>query len=342
MTVNCHVTRRHASGRKHVCLRRLPYKLNDCAAFQVPYLIQHTLKPTKHQEDIVQKMTTNTGHVAPPGSAWDQMALHMERMTQTVSVAPANELVIKLNSLLSFGQSSAILDTGCGGGLVTSRLLAIYGPNLPTPTPRILACDFSDGMIQQVQKRGQKETANGNPFWSAVETEKHDAQDLHGIQDGSFSHAMGGLVFFMLPDPQKALSETKRVLKEGGVIGLSSWKTSQWIDLMYGVSKESDDAMKATLTTSWSSTEGVVNQLEVAGFRDIQAVEVDTSMPYDSHEEFCNFLLTQLPHMKKITSTWPEEKLRRAEQDTVARMKMMSPKAPGNLSGTAVVAVGRK
>ena len=59
----------------------------------------------------------------------------------------------------------------------------------------------------------------------------------------------------MTPDPQKCLSESRRVLKDGGVLTCSSWEGSQWIDLMATVTKIRPDKKSPELPKDWRTVD---------------------------------------------------------------------------------------
>jgi ubiquinone/menaquinone biosynthesis C-methylase UbiE len=146
----------------------------------------------------------------------------MYRTVFTDTGKPSIEKILeRANALLPFSQATGILDDGCGPAPVMSHLLNSYD----IPESCTLTCsDFSEGMIKQVQKTKEEETtANPKSPWARMQTVVQDAMDLKSIPDGSQSHVTAGFMFFMTSDPQKALSEAKRVLKDGGVLSCSAW-----------------------------------------------------------------------------------------------------------------------
>jgi len=61
-----------------------------------------------------------------------------------------------------------------------------------------------------------------NAFPDRVSFEVGDAQQLH-FSDASFDAALSLLVFNFIPDPQKALSELRRVTKPGSRVSAAVW-----------------------------------------------------------------------------------------------------------------------
>ena len=102
------------------------------------------------------------------------------------------------------------------------------------------------------------------------------------------------------------------------------------------------DAPMPKIPGEWKSAEGVRGELESAGFLKVESVEVEVEMHFDSHDALLELLLKQLPHMKKLLSTWSEEEVAQLREIMEARLKQVCPSSPGKLSGVALVAVGCK
>ncbi|KAK3060466.1 hypothetical protein LTR53_020100, partial [Teratosphaeriaceae sp. CCFEE 6253] len=83
-----------------------------------------------------------------------------------------------------------------------SRIIWDHGSVIPAECT-LTCADFSDGMLGQV--RGHQERAGQESPWARVEIKNQNAMDLKDIADASQSHVTAGMVYFMVPDPQKAL-----------------------------------------------------------------------------------------------------------------------------------------
>ena len=75
--------------------------------------------------------------------------------------APSLAMVETLNTLYPPDHAQGIMDNGCGSGLALSLLIQRYGSELPDNT-RLLAADFSQGMIDQVRWQQAQEVERGN------------------------------------------------------------------------------------------------------------------------------------------------------------------------------------
>lgn len=128
----------------------------------------------------------------------------------------------RVNGLLPFSEATGILDNGCGPGTIMKRLVEDYNvPESCSLTP----ADFSEGMVTRTREQKEaKVKENSSSPWQRVETIVQDATNLDMIEDSSKSHITAGWVYFMTSDPIKCLKESKRVLRDGGVLACSSWQ----------------------------------------------------------------------------------------------------------------------
>jgi SAM-dependent methyltransferase len=226
---------------------------------------------------------------------------------------------------------------------------------------KLVCSDFSEGMIEQVREvKGNAVKDNATSPWSRVETMVQNAMDLKDIPDGSQSHVTAGWVssmsswrgepyrssrsqvYFMTPDPQKCLTESLRVLKDGGVLACSSWQGSQWMDLMMLTPQIRPDKKNPSIPDEWTSAENMKVELEKAGFKDVESVRVPTSMSFESREAMVSLCLDKMPIMRALTADLTEDEMARLRKLMDKEMKKMTPDEPGVLEGVALVAVGRK
>ena len=274
------------------------------------------------------------------GDQWNEMAKIYKQLTVQTSYGPIGKMLERANALLPFSEASGILDNGCGPGPIMSRILTDY----ELPEACSLTCsDFSEGMVKNVRdQKEEKVKEDGNSAWKRLEVLLQDATDLKDIESSSKSHVTAGWVYFMTADPQKCLTESKRVLTDGGVLTCSSWKGSQWLDIMNLLKQVRPDKIVPEIPPGWKEVEPLRAELEKAGFREVESFEVETKMEFERMEPFVDFMLTKMPHMQMLTKDMSEEEMARVKQLMVDEGMKMSPSEPGILTGTALIAVGRK
>ncbi|KAK3709686.1 hypothetical protein LTR37_010713 [Vermiconidia calcicola] len=274
------------------------------------------------------------------GDQWNDMAKAYNKITVETSHTPIEKMLERSNALLPLSEATGILDNGCGPGPIMSRLLDGY----KVPDSCSLTCsDFSEGMVDQV--RQAKEAAvkeDSESPWSRVQLMRQDAMDLQNVEDESKSHVTAGWVYFMTPDPQKCLRESKRVLKDGGVLACSSWKESQWLDLMMMLKDIRPDKEMPSMPKEWTSVENIKIELERAGYRDVESHEVATTLSYEERDTFVDFMFSKMPHMVAMMGDVTAEEKVKLLEHVSNEAKKMCPDEPGKLKGTALVAVGRK
>ncbi|RWA08693.1 hypothetical protein EKO27_g6425 [Xylaria grammica] len=277
--------------------------------------------------------------------SWDESASALLKTAFEGPTTALNKVLLEsINTISPFSNASAILDTGCGVAQVLGALIATYGASLPIET-RLVAADLSPGMVSMVGVRQAAEISAGNAIWGRVETAVWDAQNLAatGVPDEIFSHVTAGLLLFMVERPQDVLAETRRVLRDGGLFGMTSFRSAEWMDLI-------DEALDATkpgsrlppIPTVWSSTESITRQLEDAGFHDVISNEVKTYYEFSDAEAMTRFNVANIPSVKMVTADFSAEEEEKAIQWILKWLSERFPSGKGKLEGIAIVATGRK
>ena len=94
-----------------------------------------------------------------------------------------------------------VLECACGTGAIS-----VY---IAPKCKKLTATDFSEGMLKQASKKCQR--------FSNITIQKADITKLD-FADATFDKVVAGNVIHLLPEPQLALAELKRVTKPGGKI----------------------------------------------------------------------------------------------------------------------------
>lgn len=100
-----------------------------------------------------------------------------------------------------------VLDVGTGTGSVASTIAATFRSS------QVVGIDPSAAFIAAARKNAKSDRER---------FEVGDAQAL-ALADGSFDQVMSLLVMNFIPDPQKAISEMRRVTRAGGTVSACVW-----------------------------------------------------------------------------------------------------------------------
>ena len=140
-------------------------------------------------------------------SGWDLAARDYESLWQA-QLAPARR------ALLAGAQMRAgeqVLDVACGSGLVTfeaARSSAEAG--------WVLGADLSPHMVRSARQSAARRGVTNVGF------ERMDAERL-ALPDAAFDVVLCSLGLMYVPDPGRALSEARRVLRPKGRVALTVW-----------------------------------------------------------------------------------------------------------------------
>lgn len=150
-------------------------------------------------------------------------------------------------------------------------------------------------------------------------------------------------VFFTTKDPQKCLTECRRVLHpDCGVVAVSSWEETEWLKIMKPLQTISPDIKPPSMRDNWDSAPGLKGELEKAGFRAVEVHRVPTEVAFDSYAGFVEVLLEKMPHVVALTRDFSEEQRESLKGMMMDDMRELCPTEPGVLKGVALVAIGQK
>ncbi|HEY1097343.1 MAG TPA: class I SAM-dependent methyltransferase [Myxococcota bacterium] len=167
-----------------------------------------------------------------------------------------------------------VADVACGPG--TFALLA--GKRGAT----VSALDFSAAMVAHLRQRADADAV-------VVDVVVGDGQALPW-RDASFDAAvsMFGLMFF--PDRAAGLRELHRVVRPGGVVVVSSWVPIDQVPILHDAVTTLMTAAAAppmpAVTAPLSSPALVRDELEAAGFVDVDVAERSVLVPFASPRAF--------------------------------------------------------
>lgn len=116
----------------------------------------------------------------------------------------------RLLDLLKPQMGSSLLDIGCGSGAVTLKAIDRLGPK-----GLVIGIDISGEMLRIAQSETDVRDLSTAFF-------QMDAMQL-ALAPNSFDYVACAYSLFQFPNMESALREMWRVLKPGGLIGLSNW-----------------------------------------------------------------------------------------------------------------------
>ncbi|ETN45862.1 uncharacterized protein HMPREF1541_00043 [Cyphellophora europaea CBS 101466] len=258
-------------------------------------------------------------------------------------------LFTTVDTLLPFSTATTILDTGCGSGAITSALIAAHGPYIPK-SATLLAGDTSAAMLANFRAlRDEKLRSQlarddeARSLWEKIRIERIDAQTLEGVEDGSVSHVLSGHVYFLLEDYDGALRETARVLRAGGVVGMTTGTGSEHLEaLEWAVEQVRPETGLRCIKEEWRTREGVEGVVRRAGFEGVEVREVESEMRFGEGEaRGLAGILVVIPVVKEVVAGWRAE-----EKEKLVDLLAEEVERRGGdgrvLKGSNFVTVGRK
>jgi O-methyltransferase/aklanonic acid methyltransferase len=179
----------------------------------------------------------------------------------------------RLVDRIAIDGSAGLLDVACGRGAV---LLAASARG----AVRLTGIDVSPHMIELA----------GSDLRDAgvtdVDLRVMDAEDLE-FPDDRFDALTAAFALFFLPDPARAAAEFRRVLRPGGVVGVSTWgeEDERWSfedDLLGSV----DSPRRSALQQPFDRADDIVELLDAAGFADLQVHQEETEVRFESKQQW--------------------------------------------------------
>jgi ubiquinone/menaquinone biosynthesis C-methylase UbiE len=137
--------------------------------------------------------------------AWDLCAENYDRCLTRVFTPIAQKLV----SLAQPGSGERVLDVATGSGLAALQAARMVGPD-----GRVVGVDLSETMVDLAWNRAREERVDNADFLAM------DAEDLD-LPSSYFHAVLCALGLMLFPQPDRALSEMHRVLREGGRLALA-------------------------------------------------------------------------------------------------------------------------
>ncbi|KAJ7698033.1 S-adenosyl-L-methionine-dependent methyltransferase [Mycena rosella] len=203
---------------------------------------------------------------------------------EEITGVPAKAMLVQSGLLPTPPKDALVLDSACGGGVVTTVLFNVIGK---TSDVRVVCGDLEEYMVTSAAERIK---ANG---WNAEATVV-DAQAVP-FPDSHFTHNLMNFGMQVIPDNALVVKESFRVLQPGGKLGLTIWTEPGWLQsLVAGVP---GFTVPPLLTSGpMASKESITNLLTVAGFAqiDVQPLTFEHTDAISRYLGYMKEVFTQL------------------------------------------------
>lgn len=161
-------------------------------------------------------------------TSYDEFAADFELFTERFT----RPLAVKVIDSAGFESTHAVLDVGCGTGVLT-RLAA----RRVAGSGHVTGVDLSSGMLRTAEQRAATDGIS-----EYVTLQAADAEQLP-FADRSFDSVMSLFALRHFPNPSTAVSEMFRVLRPGGqcTIGVGSgapWRSAQFVAIGWRTLRE--------------------------------------------------------------------------------------------------------
>jgi ubiquinone/menaquinone biosynthesis C-methylase UbiE len=174
-----------------------------------------------------------------------------------------------------------VLDLAAGPGDSGLAAAALVGD-----TGRVISTDFSPTMVEIARRRGA-ELGLENVDFRVMDGERLE------LEDDSVDGVLCRFGYMLMPDPARALAETRRVLRPGGRVALAVWREADrnpWISIVGRMLVERGHVPPpepgAPGMFTMAKDERIRELLEGAGFTVLRSEEIHVRFEYESLDEY--------------------------------------------------------
>ena len=188
------------------------------------------------------------------------------------------------------------------------------------PSGRLISTDISEGMVAAA-RRGAAARGLTN-----VECRVIDAQNID-LPDASVDGVLSRFGIMLVPEPARALAESRRVLRPSGRVAYGVWgppDRNPWLTLLVGAVLQHGHALGGDPfgpggPFSLATREANVELLTGAGFSDVEVEEIPGTMRYDSLDDYWDVQSAIAGPLAVLVATLSNEE-RNAIRDTLGPM----------------------
>lgn len=181
---------------------------------------------------------------------------------------------------------------------------------------RIVATDLSPAMVEAARKRG-------------IPNAEHRVMDMQAIDlpDKSVDAVVSRFGYMLVPDPARALGETRRVLRPGGRLAFATWapaKRNPWATaygpVLIGRGLQEPPAPGEPGQFALSDPHEIAELVRGAGFAEVDVEEVPVEYRFEDWEDYRR-VVTSLAASLRATLEQLDDAVR-AEVDEEARKRI--------------------
>jgi len=167
------------------------------------------------------------------------------------------------------------LDIGCGTGALSEVIINNHNPE------ELIAIDQSEGFVSSAQIR----------LGSRAHCKVGNALSLP-LEDSLVNVTVSGLVLNFIPEPEKALSEMRRVTEAGGMVAVYVWDYAGKMDFLRQFWDAAVELKPEALNLhesrrfSDSTAEALRRLFEKAGFVNIETAPIEITMHFRDFDDY--------------------------------------------------------
>lgn len=227
---------------------------------------------------------------------WSKTAAAFDKVLTPGTLMCSAKTVEMVEQLCPITPDSNVLDIGAGTGSITRTVRQKY------PDTRIMATDSAPGMVANLDQQ------NIPGVVTAVADGRNLDRNL--IPDGSFTHALAGLMIQFCGDEQISVCrELYRALVPGGAAAVSiSYNVDipePWHRACERVDSSRYTRVPLHEPKAWMTTERVKEAMQSVGFVDVQDAQVYMRGNIGSVDEYLDYWLnSKHPLFAKMIAAW--------------------------------------
>lgn len=205
---------------------------------------------------------------------WDRAVVAYEQGWRT-QLEPAQSLML---DMVDPQPGERVLDVACGTGLVSFRAAEAVGA-----AGAVVGTDISERMVETARGIAAEHDVDNASF------ERADAEQMP-FADATFDAAVCGLGLMYVPDPTKALSEMRRLLRPGGRAAAAVWGARQncgWAEI-FPITDARVASEVCPLFFHLGTRDVLARTFAAAGFTDIRSGRLRTTLHYASAADALN------------------------------------------------------